>query len=311
MSLGPNFLLDYSFYQIARKSLASLSSQKRGKLKFLAFILTLEPCLLLFGGVYKIGEVCADFALELSPKLFGVERKDLDSMDSDTKEESQNHIDKHTITNRTRSPPIPLSPFRFTKLRSKKLVRLPSPLISRIRKMIDSVARDFKPAERHRAVRLIIETEQRIEKLYWKSESNVSKMVEQLNGLERKLESIFENAKMTAVEIGVGDTDDVKDEGEEEEMDSNILTPSTSSDDWTPIQVPSTHWARPEHTFEDHAEDEEEDMSSGLLTPSTSSTPSISSSPPPPPPSSPNPIPTINGRPWWVLDDGPVDQKWN
>ncbi|TGO60251.1 hypothetical protein BCON_0037g00520 [Botryotinia convoluta] len=373
------FLFYYGVYQIASKSLTISGLKQRGKFKLLAFMLTVKPYWLLVGAAYEIGEVCADITLEHLQKLFGEKKKNateneeetedklhssnylepisaiinyisslldgfeynivtgsdethsykriiwklkgkykaeidadiqkemevssnlrhsesqsplsqarerlfLDFMDFDTKEESQNHLDKHAIADETISPTFSLPPFQFTKLRST----------------------------------IIIEA---------------------------------------------GDEDEADDE--EEEMDSDLLTPSTSSGDWTPVEPPSTPSARPELTFED----EEEDMpSSGSLKPSNFSTPSspiptpaIPSSSPSPSPSSPSPTTTISGRPWhlflvdtiykcnnslhhewrtaelfnawcskdywfavtegeiellekwksWALDDRPVDQKWN
>ncbi|TGO33117.1 hypothetical protein BHYA_0265g00060 [Botrytis hyacinthi] len=275
----------------------------------------------------------------------------LNFVDFDTKEEGETNVDKHACADEKISSTFSLSPFHFTKLRSKIPVSLPSPLRSRIREMIDSVTRDLEPVERHKAVRMIIETEQYTEKLYSRSESNMPRMIEQLEGLEKKLMDIFENAEMTAAKIE-------DDDQNEEEMESGILTPSTSSGEWAPAHF--------EPTFEDDAEDKGENIPSGSLTPSTSSTPSspgltASSSLFPPPQFAPSPTTTITGRPWhlflvdtlykcdnplhdewrtadlfnawckknfwfaitegeiehlekwksWALDDRPVDQKWN
>ncbi|TGO22294.1 hypothetical protein BPAE_0174g00150 [Botrytis paeoniae] len=235
-----------------------------------------------------------------SPFSQARDRLFLNLVDFDTKEENQNHLDNHAIADETISPSFSLSPFHFTKLRSTIIISLPSPLRSRIREMIDSVARDLKPVERHNAVRIIIETEQYIEKLYSRSEYNMPRMIEQLEGLERKLKDIFENAEMTAAKIEAGDKNE--DEGQdEEEMESGLLTPSTSSGEWTHVEPPSTPSVHSEPTFEDDAEDKEKDMPSDSLTPSISSTPSIPSSPSSPSSSPPRSTTTITGRPWHLF----------
>ncbi|KAF7922280.1 hypothetical protein EAE99_007460 [Botrytis elliptica] len=264
-----------------------------------------------------------------SPSSQGKRRLFLNFVDFETKEERPTHLDKRAIADETRSPTFSLSPFHFTKLRSRSKipVGLPSPLKSRIREVTDSV--------------------------------------ERLEGLDRKLKDILENAETTAANIEAGDKDENEDQDEDEsqdgdEMESGILTPSTSSSEWVPVEAPLTPSAHPEPTFEDDAEDEEEDMPSDLLTPSTSSTPSIPSSPSSRSHSSPSPTTTINGHPWklflvdtlyicdnslhhewrtaklfnawcrknswfavteeeiellekwksWALDDRPADQKW-
>lgn len=240
-----------------------------------------------------------------SPQAKG--RLYLNLVDFDTKEEEKAHLNKHTIADETISPSFSLSPFHFTTLRSKIPVSLPSSLRSRIREMIDSVTRDLKPVEKHKAVRIIVETEQYIEKLYSRSKSNMPRIIEQLDELERKLKDIFENAEMTATQIEDGDRNE--NEGQDkEDVKSGVLTPSTSSGEWTPVELPSTPSAHSKHTLEDDAEDKEENISSDTLTPSTSSTPSSPGLAPsiPSSPSSqsrPSSIPTttITGRPWHLF----------
>ncbi|KAF5876803.1 uncharacterized protein Bfra_003211 [Botrytis fragariae] len=395
ISLDPDFLIYYVFYQIGRKLLAISLLETGGKLKLLAVMITVKPCWLLIGAAYEIGEVCVDITLEHFQKPFGVEKKNaaenekreenphsanypepisaiisymsslldgiqynivtgseethpykkmiwklkeiqksetdadnkkemkissdlrhsenqpplsqtrkhlwLNFVDFDTEEETQDSLDKHSIADETISPTFSLSPLQSTKPRSTIIVSLPSPLRSRLREMIDSVTRDLNSVERHNAVRIIIETEQNIEKLYSISESNMPRMIEQLEGLERKLEDIFENVEMAAVENEVSNKDENEGEDEEEEMEPGLLTPSTSSGEWTSVESPSTPSAHSEPTFEDDAEDKKEDMPSDSLTPSTYSTPSIPSSPSSQSRSSPSPTTTITGRPWHLF----------
>ncbi|THV50823.1 hypothetical protein BGAL_0134g00050 [Botrytis galanthina] len=247
----------------------------------------------------------------------------LNLVDFDTKKEGKAHPNKNTIANEITSPNFSLSPFHFTTLRSKIPVSLPSSLRSRIREMIDSVTRDLKPVEKHKAVRMIVETEQYIEKLYSRSESNMSRIIEQLDELERKLKGISEDAEMTAAQIEAGDRNE--NEGQdEEEMESGVLTPSTSSGEWTPVELPPTPSAHSKHTLEDDAEDKEENIPSDSLTPSTSSTPSspglapsISSSSSSQSRPSSIPTTTITGRPWnlFLIDalykcDNSLHDEW-
>ncbi|KAF7883071.1 hypothetical protein EAF00_011560 [Botryotinia globosa] len=302
-------------------------------------MLTLKPHWLLVVTVYEIGEVLADETLSFERiigRLKGIHKTETDAdnkkemeisshlkhsesqppssqvrdrlflnlVDFDTNEEGHTHLDKHATVDETISPTFSLSPFHFTTLRSKISVSLPSSLRSRICEMINSVTRDLEPIERHKAVRMIVETEQYIEKLYSRSKSNMPRMIEQLEGLERKLKDIFENAEMTAAKIEAGDKNE--DESQDEvEMGSGVLTPSTFSGEWTPVESLSTHSAHFEFIFEDDAEDKKEIIPSGSLTPSTSSrpsspglTPSTSSSQYR---SSPSPTSTITGRPWHLF----------
>ncbi|KAF7860506.1 uncharacterized protein EAF02_010740 [Botrytis sinoallii] len=67
-----------------------------------------------------------------SPSSQVKKRLFLNFVDFDTKEERPTHLDKRAIADETRSPTFSLSPFHFTKLRSKIPVSLPSSLRSRI-----------------------------------------------------------------------------------------------------------------------------------------------------------------------------------
>ncbi|KAF7912131.1 uncharacterized protein EAF01_001152 [Botrytis porri] len=252
-------------------------------------------------------------------------RRFLDFMSFDTEKGPHNHLNKYTVAEERISAPYYLTPLPCAQFGPTTIVRLPSTLRSRIRCMIDSVTRELKSEKRHKALRLIVETEQYVEKLFLRSESSMPEMVGQMEELERKLKGIFEDAEIAEVENEreVGDDDD---EDEEEELASGILTPSTSSGASTPIVRPATPWVRSEFAFGDATEDEEEDMSTGVLPPSTSSTPStpditraIPTSPPPPPPSPSTftPKTTIAGRPWhlFLVDtiykcDNSLDYEW-
>ncbi|KAF7930002.1 uncharacterized protein EAE97_009599 [Botrytis byssoidea] len=289
MILDLDFIFYYGIYYIASKSHAFSHVKQGGKLTLLAFMLTLKLHWLLVVTVYEIGEVLADETLSyerIIGRLKGMHKTETDAdnkreienssdlkhsesqppssqardhlflnlVDFDTKEEGHTHLDKHATVDESISPTFSLSPFHFTRLRSRITITLPSPVRSRIREMIDSATQDLQPVKRHKAVRMIVETEQYTEKLYSRSKSNIPRMVEQLEGLERKLKDIFVNAEMTAANIEAG-----------------VLTPSTSSGEWTPVALSSTHAARSEFTFGHDAEDEDEDMPSGSLTPLTSS----------------------------------------
>ncbi|TGO09050.1 hypothetical protein BTUL_0181g00110 [Botrytis tulipae] len=356
MSLDLYFIFYYGIYYIASKSHAFSRLKQSGKLTLLAFMLTLKPHWLLVVTIYEIGEVLADETLSyerIIGRLKGIHKAEteadskkemevssdlkhsesqppssqardrlfLNLVDFDINEEGQTHLDKHSTVDETISPTFSLSPFHFTTLRSRITVTLPSTLTSRIRKMIDSATRDLEPIERHKAVRMIVETEQYIEKLYSRSKSNIPRMNEQLEGLERKLKDILENAEMTAAKIEAGDKNEDESQ-DEEEMESGVSTPSTFSGEWTPVESSSTHAARSEFTFEDDAEDKEEDMPSDSLTPSTSSRPSSPGLTPlsssfSPPQSSPSSTTTITGRPWhlFLVDtlykcDNPLHDEW-
>ncbi|TGO46687.1 hypothetical protein BOTNAR_0572g00040 [Botryotinia narcissicola] len=316
--LDLDFILYYGIYYIASESRAFSRLKQNGKLTLPAFMLTLKPHWLLVVTVYEIGEVLADETLSyerIIGRLKGIHKAETDAdirdhlllniVDIDTKEEGQTHLDKNATADKIISTTFSLSPFHYTKLRSRITIRFPSPVRSRIREMIDSATRDQKFIERHKAVRMIVETEQGIEKLYSRSESSMPRMIEHLEALERKLKDIFVNAEMTAAKIEAGDKNEDESQ-DEEEMESGVLTPSNFSDEWTPVESPSTPSAHSEYTFEDVAEDEEENILSGSLTPSTSSRPSspgltLSSSSFSPPQSSPSPTATITGRPWHLF----------